>query len=59
MVLGSFDFVVVRGCEVFFETNSKKGPLKMDGWKMTISFWGLVLLASGSCNPLKGDFKPF
>ena len=43
----------------FFETNSKKGPLKMDGWKMTISFWGLVLLASGSCNPLKGDFKPF
>lgn len=45
--------------EVFFETNSKKGPLKMDGWKMTISFWGLVLLASGSCNPLKGDFKPF
>ena len=73
---GFFDFVVVRGClanqtsgEVFFITNSKKGPLKMDGWKMTISFWGpcagylqlvfVVLLTSGSCNPLKGDFKTF
>ena len=34
----------------FFETNSKK--TLEDGWlEDDISFWGLVLLASGSCNP--------